>query len=262
MDSQLKPVAICQHEATQGPAYLATFLQQHAIPYQIFHKDEQVPLSSRDYSAVVVLGSNNSVNDNTRWISREAELVQDAIYRHRPVLGHCFGGQLLAKVLGARVQHNPQLHLGWDQTFRTAYPCAHQWFGNQADFSLFYWHEQSFQLPVGATRVLYNRFCQNSGFVYGPHLALQCHLEVTAGSVLAWCAQDRLAFADGIGQASVQPLPALLNQLEQKVAALHRVADQVYRQWLSQIPGLGAGLLPLLQRRRIPQSTEPSCIIY
>lgn len=240
MSRPCKPIAICQHESTQGPAYLATFLQQHALPFQLLDKDEQLPADSRDFSAVVVLGSNASVNDDARWIRRETAFVQDAIWRHQPVLGHCFGGQLLAKVLGARVHPNPQQqwHLGWDQTYRTASPDARRWFGAAPYFSLFYWHQQHFQLPSGATRLLYNRYCQNSGFLYGPHLALQCHLEVTAQSVLNWCTADQEAFVQGLGVPSVQPRAQVLSQLERRVAALHEVAQQVYRQWLLQIPGL------------------------
>jgi len=76
------------------------------LAYQIFAIDQGAapPINSKDYSEVVLLGSNASVNDSHPWTKQEEILVQDALNRHRPILSHCFGGQLLAKALGAQVR--------------------------------------------------------------------------------------------------------------------------------------------------------------
>ncbi len=232
------PIAICQHESSQGPAFLATFLQQQGVAYRIFAPGERRPSSLRDFSALVVLGSNHSVHDKHAWVRQETELVQDALARHQPVLGHCFGGQLLAKVLGAAVHQNPCPHIGFDLTYRSAAPAAQYWFGTNRQFQPFYWHQQYFALPAGATRLLYNRFCQNSGFVFGPHLALQCHLEVTSQSVQAWCNEDAQNLQRAQTLPGVQSRQTLLSLLSQRLPPLHQLASQVYRRWLMQIPAL------------------------
>lgn len=239
MFSQLKPIAICQHDATQGPAYLQSYLDLCQLPYQIFaiNNGEAPPLSSKDYSAVVLLGSNASVNDPYLWIKQEEVLVQDALARHRPMLGHCFGGQLLAKVLGAQVRPNAVPQIGWDPVRVTAFPEAKAWLGDQAELNLFHWHFETFQIPRGAKRLLYGRYCLNKAFAYGPHLGLQSHLEVTAESVKAWCKQDKESLLNFQHLNSVQSEEDILQNLPAKVAALHKAANFTYHRWLQQLPG-------------------------
>jgi GMP synthase-like glutamine amidotransferase len=239
MFSQLKPIAICQHHATQGPAYLQSYLDLCQMPYQIFaiHQGEAPPISSKDYSGIVLLGSNASVNDSDSWIRQEEKLLQDALTRHRPVLGHCFGGQLLAKVLGAQVRPNAIPQIGWDPVWVTAFPEAKQWLGEQQELNLFHWHYETFQIPRGAKRLLFGRYCLNKAFCYGPHLGLQSHLEVTAESVKAWCQQDRPALLKHRHLHSVQQDADILLHLPAKVAALHNAANYTYQQWLQQVPG-------------------------
>ena len=238
MFSQFKPIAICQHDASQGPAYLQCYLENYQLPYQIFavHQGEAPPLSSKDFSAVVLLGSNASVNDPYLWIKQEETLVQDALTRHRPLLGHCFGGQLLAKVLGAQVRPNAVPQIGWDPVRVTAFPEAKHWIGEQLELNLFHWHFETFQIPQGARRLLFGRYCLNKAFAYGPHLGLQSHLEVTADSVRAWCRQDRQALLSYQHLKSVQSEAQILQNLPAKVAALHQAANYTYHQWLQQVP--------------------------
>ncbi|MBE0448767.1 MAG: type 1 glutamine amidotransferase [Actinobacteria bacterium] len=54
-------------------------------------------------AGLVVGGGLPSVNDPKRWISDEIELVQRAIVSRIPILGICFGHQLIAKVFGTEV---------------------------------------------------------------------------------------------------------------------------------------------------------------
>ncbi len=121
--THLKPIAICQHDASQGPAYLQQYLQRWQLPYRIFaiNQGEAPPQRSRDYSGIVLLGSNASVNDRLPWIRQEEQLLSDALQHHIPILGTCFGGQLLAKVLGAKVPPNAVPQIGWDPVRITAY---------------------------------------------------------------------------------------------------------------------------------------------
>jgi GMP synthase (glutamine-hydrolysing) len=77
MLTTVKPIAICRHEATQGPAYLQTFLDVHEIPYRIFAIDagDTPPSRAAEFSGIVILGSNASANDGFSWIRREDQLL-------------------------------------------------------------------------------------------------------------------------------------------------------------------------------------------
>ena len=93
----MRPVAILQHESTQGPGVLREHLEQQCIPYRMLQPalDGRAPVHAADYSGIVVLGSNHCVNEGLPWMEDEQSLLADALRHDVPVLGHCFGAQLL-----------------------------------------------------------------------------------------------------------------------------------------------------------------------
>jgi GMP synthase (glutamine-hydrolysing) len=68
----------------------------------------EVPPSPHETPAVVVTGSAAMVGDREAWADRTAEWLRKAVQAGVPVLGICYGHQLLADVLGGRVGPNPQ----------------------------------------------------------------------------------------------------------------------------------------------------------
>ena len=230
----MKPIAILQHEATQGPGVLLDHLHKNAFPYQLIAAplDGMVPLSAREYSGIVVLGSDHSVNEPLSWIVREQVFLQDAIQRHIPVLGHCFGAQMLARVLGAQVQRNPYPNIGWGQVWSS--PHAQRVMGLPRRAVLFNWHYDTFQIPSGASRTLYGPHCLNKGFALGPHWAFQGHLEVTAESIRQWCDYGRHELAQGHGPAA-QDAQQIVAGLDQHLGSLHLIAKHTYQRWTDQL---------------------------
>lgn len=101
----MRPIAILQHEATQGPGVLRDYLDSQDIPYHLFHpmQEGNVPFNAADYSGIVVLGSNHCANEKLPWVDAEWTLLRGALLHDVSVLGHCFGAQMLARAMGARV---------------------------------------------------------------------------------------------------------------------------------------------------------------
>jgi GMP synthase (glutamine-hydrolysing) len=75
----------------------------------------------RDAAAFVITGSSSSVTERAPWMLRAEELVR-AIARTRvPLLGICFGHQLIAQALGGEVTRNPLgREMGTARLVRTA----------------------------------------------------------------------------------------------------------------------------------------------
>jgi GMP synthase (glutamine-hydrolysing) len=66
------------------------------------------PLPSHfDYDGVVVTGSWSMVTDREPWSEASAEYLRELVARSRPLLGVCYGHQLLAHALGGLVGYNP-----------------------------------------------------------------------------------------------------------------------------------------------------------
>ena len=226
----MRPVALLQHEASQGPGFLLDYLQQQDIPHELFRPDQgqTLPRRASDYSGVAVLGSNRSVNDGLPWIAEELAFVQAALSRDIPVLGHCFGGQMLARAMGAQVHRNAWPNIGWSRLAVT--PIARPLFGGATHVELFNWHYDIFEIPKGATRTLFGTHCLNKGFAHGKHLGFQSHLEVTEAGVREWCRESRDELASLHGPA-IQTEAQMLEGLAQRTAQLHGRARGVYRQW-------------------------------
>lgn len=62
----------------------------------------------RDADAYVITGSSSSVTERAPWMLRVEELVRGIAAAGAPLLGICFGHQLLAQALGGRVARNPR----------------------------------------------------------------------------------------------------------------------------------------------------------
>jgi len=228
----MKPIAILQHDPLQHPGYLLQFLDEAGMASTVIRPCDRdaVPANARSFAGIVFLGSDASVSDPFPWVESELRLARDSIAHDVPVLGHCFGGQLLARALGARVQRNPCPNIGWS-SLRTT-PAARPIFGPAAQVQAFNWHYESFGIPAGATRTLYGEHCLNKGFVFGPHLAFQGHFEITEDIVRAWCRthRDELARAGG---PAVQRAEQILTCLPERVAAVHVAARAAYSSWLA-----------------------------
>jgi GMP synthase (glutamine-hydrolysing) len=243
---RMKPIAIFQHDPLQRPGYLLEFLDELSIPARVIRpcEGDDVPRSSRFFSGIVILGSDASVNDPAPWIERELRLTGDAISCDIPVLGHCFGGQLMARSLGATVQKSACANIGWSNLHLT--PAGRRIFGDVPQVHAFNWHYESFTIPQGATRTLFGEHCLNKGFVLGKHLAFQGHFEVTEDIVRSWCAAHRAELSKARGPA-VQREGEILSCLPERVAAVHVAARSAYASWLAPIrrTGNSPGAVPV-----------------
>lgn len=233
----MKPVAVFRHSSGEGPGYFATFLEARSIPWTLFRIDagELPPDSPAGFSGLCFMGGPMSVNDDLPWLAPTFSLIRAAVERNIPVIGHCLGGQLMSKALGGQVTKNPVKELGWGKV-ETTDPAAQEWLGVLSGFEAFHWHGETFSIPAGATRILKSAYCENQAFVLGPHLGMQCHVEMTEAMIRLWCRQ----WADECvaPSASVQTPEQMFERLEQRLAAMRIAADRLYTRWIA---GLGTG---------------------
>jgi GMP synthase-like glutamine amidotransferase len=234
----MKPIAIFRHTATEGPGYLAGFLDERKIPWQLIRIDagDAVPQSASAYSGLVFMGGPMSVNDDLPWIPPVLELIRDAVAKDIPLLGHCLGGQLISKALGGVVSRNPVKEIGWGEVMVPDNDVARSWFGGIKKFQAFHWHGETFTLPQGAIHLLSSDYCTNQAYAIGKHLALQCHVEMTAEMIAVWCkvGMDEIAASSS---PAVQSASEMQRQMNDKLPRLNSVADRLYSHW---VKGLSA----------------------
>ncbi len=230
------PVLILQPQANDGPAYLATWLRERGVAFEVCSVEAGclVPLEARRWRAIAMLGGAMSVNDDLHFLRRAEQLLRDAVAHGVPVLGHCLGGQMLARALDAVTTDNPVPEIGWSRVTPVDHPLARAWLGEvaaesddraHATFPAFQWHYQTFALPAGATRIAGNASCANQAFAIGPHLGMQFHIEVDDEKLDRWA---------GDAAAEAQDEAAIRADTARFLRTSQQVADHIYTRWLAQ----------------------------
>ena len=227
----MKPVAIFRFSPTEGPGHFGVWLDARGIPRRLFALDrgESVPAASRAFAGIGMMGGPMSANDDLPWNTPLLGLIRDAVSADVPVIGHCLGGQLFAKSLGASVVRTTTPEIGWGDV-DVPDAASNPWFGHRQRFRTFQWHYDTFALPQGAKRVLTNAFNPEQAFALGKHVGFQCHIEMTREMVESWCASggDELPPRS---TGAIQSKADILKDVDARLATLSRVADDVYAHW-------------------------------
>jgi GMP synthase-like glutamine amidotransferase len=133
------------------------------------------------YDLIVPMGAPWGAWDDAcigRWLLPEIAWVQDAIARDIPVLGICFGGQLIARALGGTIARAPKSEIGWAAIHSddTSLIPSGPWFQ---------FHYDRWSVPEGAREIARNS-AASQAFSYGRSLAVQFHPELTAATLEGW----------------------------------------------------------------------------
>jgi GMP synthase-like glutamine amidotransferase len=134
---------------------------------------------SEDTELVVLLGSDWSVHQRTggRSVRTESSLTRRMIAGGVPVLGICYGAQLLSHAMGGRVELSPVPELGWVEVASGEPALRGRWFQ---------WHDDRSMPPIGSTAS-----AATSGNIqawqYRSGFGIQFHPEVTDEILRRWC---------------------------------------------------------------------------
>lgn len=177
-------VLLIQNTTSEGSGYLGKLLTDDGFDItSVNAKHEKIP--EKRFSLVVILGAPQSANDDLLYLKEEQKLIKNYVQNDIPVLGICLGSQLIAKTFGAKVYKGPKKEIGFyhDLMISNNSKLFH---GFKNPFSVFHWHGDTFDLPVGATRLALSKNYPNQAFQYKSAIGLQFHLEVNEQMVNLW----------------------------------------------------------------------------
>lgn len=177
-------VHILQHVPFEDIGSMARWFAKHnaTLSYTRFFEKTALP-KTKDFELIIAMGGPMSVNDELEfpWLKQEKEFIREAVLANVAVLGICLGAQLIASSLGASVYKNSYKEIGWFPIEGISN------YGGQFNFphstTVFHWHGETFDLPVGAVQLAKSAACENQAFQLGRNvMGLQFHLETTPES--------------------------------------------------------------------------------
>jgi GMP synthase (glutamine-hydrolysing) len=179
-------------------------LPRHAV--QVVDVRNGVPLPAHGaVSGVVITGSHEFVTEHLPWSERVAEWLRGAVARRLPVLGICYGHQVLAYALGGEVGDNPNgLDFGTVTLQLTPQAVGDPLLGGlpQPIYAHVSHSQSVLRLPEGARRLACSEIEPNQAFVIGEEVwGVQFHPEFDAAVVVAYID----AFQDALRQEGRDP---------------------------------------------------------
>ena len=144
---------------------------------------EELP-SLNDFDWLMIMGGFQHAweEEVNPWLMAEKKFIAKALAGGKIILGFCFGAQLLAEVLGARVFPNKHKEIGWYEVSLTPAGRESFLFSNVSEtFMTFHWHSDHFPLPPGCSRLSANEATANQAFICDGHpvVGVQFHPEYT-----------------------------------------------------------------------------------
>lgn len=174
------------------------------------HHGATLPWDIESFSRVIITGSAAMVTEQTEWMTNTQRWLETAIKQKCPILGVCFGHQLLADMLGGEVAYNPKgRHMGISECRLNTIGHSDKLLGGLSQdgtFNTLVSHQQSVIKAPDSVKVLGS--CdrdENHAFRYQDHVwGVQFHPEWTPAIMQAYIKQrhDDLV-ADGLNPKSL-----------------------------------------------------------
>ncbi len=224
----MKPIYLIQNCKAESAGTIVDYCKDRQLEFKVVENHDNAPLpKADDCEAAIVLGCPLTVN---RYLERDDlkslwAFMSAAIRRDLPLLGICFGGQMLAKILGARVDKNEIKEIGmYDIRLTSAGQADPLFAGLDQTFRAFHWHGDTFRIPSGATLLAESDDCKNQAFRKGNAIGLQFHLEPIPTEVPLWCDSYKSELEE-VGKTKEQIITDLESHFETLKAANYQLLD-------------------------------------
>ncbi|MGB3148247.1 MAG: type 1 glutamine amidotransferase [Paracoccaceae bacterium] len=162
--------AALKEEMGDYPDFFRRLLANRGLSFRNYHVENmQFPVSVHDCDGWLITGSRHGAYEDHPFIQPLENFIRKAVGEHVPMVGICFGHQIIAQALGGKVE---KFKGGW-----AVGPQDYEFDGTHVTLNA--WHQdQVVERPEGAEVCASNDFCENAALVYGDDaFTVQAHPE-------------------------------------------------------------------------------------
>ena len=224
MKQKLREVVVLQHVPNEGAGTLLDYLKFEKIPVRTIalYRGDSLPDPDQVSAALIMGGPMNVYQEKEHpFLKEENVFIKKLIEADTPCFGVCLGSQLIAKALGFKVYKAKKPEIGWQDVSLSAAAESDPVFSqvHAKKFRVLQWHEDTFDLPAGATLLASSGEVPHQAYRYGECVyGLQFHVEVDRPMIEDWFQKS-------------PDLGAILREHANYRGALKKITDGMYKRF-------------------------------
>jgi len=228
------PILIIQNIPRERAGLIEVVFKERHIAFETIEINNSTKLPPLEkFRGLIVMGGTDSANDSTPKMTKERNLVTEALAKKIPYLGVCLGMQVLAKACGAEVIRAPIPEMGFrgpaQETFLmslTDEGLHDPIFKNlEKDLPVFQLHRQTITAHKRIVLLARGDFVKFQAIKVGENAyGFQCHFELTETMFLEWLREDP--------DLRKMELPLLLEDYERLKPTYEKIGRQLVENFL------------------------------
>ena len=224
----MKKLLVIQNIEREGPGLFLKIAKEKGFLTEIYNLSlgEKLPQAKKE-DLILIMGGPMSVRDiNSEkyfWLREEAKFIKRAIENQISIIGVCLGAQLLAHILGGKIERlkdeynkENKPEIGWSEISSN-----HEKSNEDNSLSLkeplkvLHWHGDRIRLPHQAELLASSVRCDEQFFKVGEFIyGLQFHVETEGLMTDSWIKNDKKFIISGLGENGQKILKHQCNEFE------------------------------------------------
>ena len=198
----------------EGPGLFLKIAKEKGFLPEIYnlYLGEKLPEPKKD-DLILIMGGPMSVRDINNekyfWLRKETYFLKRAIENQISIIGVCLGAQLLAHILGGKIEQlkdefNKEIkpELGWSEiSFVNEKSNEENTLEINEPLKVLHWHGDRIILPPQEKLLASSNRCREQLFKVGESIyGLQFHVETEGGMTSDWIKNDKKFIISGLGK--------------------------------------------------------------